>query len=299
MNTSARIDVRPLNVTSPNRLGALRAATFTLVGGTICTLAGVNGSGKSTRFKTVMAFLGLALGAAALPAQITEWTTTVKPGRFLLEVDAISLSIDREPGLKYTAFGAASTFLTTGLTANWDIQVGANFFLSQKFDAAGLTERQSGVGDMYVRTKWRFYESTDTYTSFAVLPYIKFPTNSGGVGNDAVEGGVIFPFQTQLTGGFNFAAMGKLDLLRNDNDDGYDTYWFASASVGRHILKAIGIYGEATMAKSSGGAPWEGTMGVGATLEISEHAWWDYAIYRGVSSGATDWNHVLRFNYGF
>lgn len=246
-----------------------------------------------------MLVLGLVLGAATLPAQITEWTTTVKPGRFLLEVDAISLSIDREPGLKYTAFGAASTFLTTGLSANWDIQVGAQFFLSQKFDAAGLTERQSGVGDVYVRTKWRFYESEDTYTSIAVLPYLKLPTNSGGVGNDAVEGGVIFPFQTQLTGGFSFAAMGKLAFLRNDSDDGYDTYWFASATVSRRILKAIGIYGEATMAISSGSAPWAGTMGVGATLNVSESVWWDYAIYRGLSSGATDWNHVLRFNYGF
>ena len=56
-----------------------------------------------------------------------------------------------------------------------------------------LIDRQSGVGDMYVRTKWRFYESTDTYTSIALLPYVKFPTNTGGVGNDAVEGGLIVP----------------------------------------------------------------------------------------------------------
>ncbi len=243
--------------------------------------------------------LGLTLGAATLPAQITEWTTTVKPGRFLLEVDAISLSIDREPGLKYTAFGAASTFLTTGLTANWDIQMGAQFSLSQKFDAAGLTERHSGMGDIYLRTKWRFYESAETSTAIALLPYVKLPTNSGGVGNDSVEGGIIVPLQTELVGGFNFAAMGGLDFLRNDNDDGYDTHWFASASVSRRILKTIGIYGEATMAKSSGSAPWAGTMGVGATLNVSESVWWDYAIYRGLSSGATDWNHVLRFNYGF
>ena len=242
---------------------------------------------------------GFALGAGTLHAQLTEWTTTVKPGRFLVEVDAISLSIDREPGLKYTAFGAASTFLTTGLTANWDIQVGAEFFLSQKFDAAGLAERQSGVGDMYVRTKWRFYESEDTYTSIALLPYVKLPTNSGGVGNGAVEGGLIIPLQTELTGGFKLAAMGRLSFLRNDNDDGYDTYWFASASVSRPILSAIGVYGEATVAKSSGGAPWAGALGVGATLKIAEHAWWDYALYRGLSSGATDWNHVLRFNYRF
>jgi len=248
------------------------------------------------RLLHVVALLALAAGARG---QITESPVTVQPGHFLLEIDALSLSIDREPGLKYTAFGAASTFLSTGLTARLDLQVGAEFYLSQKFDAAGLTERQSGMGDVYVRAKYRFYEAEDTYTAVAILPYVKIPTNSGGVGNDAVEGGIIMPFHTQLTGGFDFAAMAQLDFLRNDNDDGYDTYWFASASLTRHILKAVGVYGEAAVAKSSGGAPWEGTIGAGATLTVSKFAWWDFAVYRGISDGASDWTHVLRFNYGF
>jgi hypothetical protein len=155
------------------------------------------------------------------------------------------------------------------------------------------------VGDVYLRAKYRFFESNDTYTAVAVLPFVKIPTNSGGVGNDSVEGGVIIPMQTQLIGGFDFAAMAEVDFLRNDADDGYDTYWFASAYLHRNILKAIGIYGEAAAAKSSGGAPWEGTLGAGVTLTVSEHAWWDFAVYRGISSGAADWNHVLRFNFGF
>lgn len=252
-------------------------------------------------YKILHAAIPLLVLAAAVAgrAQFTETPATVAPGRFLLEVDALSLSIDREPGLKYTAFGAATTFLSTGLASNWDIQVGAEFYITQKFDAAGLTERQSGVGDLYVRTKWRFYESESTYTSIAVLPYVKIPTNTGGVGNDAVEGGLIVPLQTELVGGFQLAAMAELDFVRNDNDDGYDSYWFASVSVTRQVLKLIGLYGEASAAKSSGGYPWEGTMGFGATLAVGEHAWWDYGVYRGISSGAADWTHVLRFNWGF
>jgi hypothetical protein len=93
--------------------------------------------------------------------------------------------------------------------------------------------------------------------------------------------------------------MAGMDFLRNDSDDGYDTYLFSSASLHRQLLKAIGIYGEAVAAKSSGGAPWEGTIGAGATLTVSKFAWWDFAVYRGISDGASDWTHVLRFNYGF
>ncbi len=243
--------------------------------------------------------VGLAVLAGVAGAQITETPVTVQPGHFLLEMDALSFKVDREPGLKYTAFGAASTFLTTGLTSRLDLQLGAEFYLSQKFDAAGLIDRQSGVGDVYIRAKYRFYESNDTYTAVAVMPFVKIPTNSGGVGNDSVEGGVIVPFQTELVGGFTLGAMAELDFIRNDANNGYDTYWSGSASLTRQFFKRVGLYGEAVAAKSSGGAPWEGTLGAGATLTVSKYAWWDFAIYRGISEGAADWTHVLRFNYGF
>jgi hypothetical protein len=253
------------------------------------------------RSAPVVLFLLLGLAAFCLPlrGQITEWPETVAPGRFLVEIDAISLTIDREPGLKYTAFGAASTFVTTGLTSKWDIQVGAEFFISQKFDAAGLTERQRGVGDVYIRTKYRFYESNDTYTAAAIIPYVKIPTNSGGVGNDSVEGGVILPFSAQLLGGFNFYAMAELDFLRNDLDDGYDSYWFFSAALNRSVTRGIGIYGEMTAAKSSGASGVDGMLGAGVTLAVSDKTWWDFAFYRGISSSASDWTHVVRFNWGF
>jgi len=246
----------------------------------------------------------LTLTAGLLPglpasAQITEWTTTVAPGRFLLEMDAVSLSFDKEPGYKYTAFGAASTFLTTGLTESWDIQIGAELFLTQKVDEGGLSDRDSGVGDIYLRTKWRFYENQETGTSVAILPYVKVPTNSGDVGNDAMEGGVIIPWATKLTGGFDLNAMAEFDFQRNDADDGYDLYCYLSASLAREITSAIGVYGELALAKSSGGSPFEGVAGAGVTLALSERTWWDLAVYKGLSDGATDWNHVLRFNFEF
>jgi hypothetical protein len=246
--------------------------------------------------------LSLAAGLGLVSpssAQITEWTTTVAPGRFLLEMDAVSLSFDKEPGYKYSAFGAASTFLTTGLTDSWDIQVGAELFISQKVELGGPSDRDSGVGDIYLRTKWRFYENEETGTAVAILPYVKLPTNSGGVGNDAMEGGIIFPWTTKLTGGFDLNAMAEFDLLRNDADDGYDLYCYFSGSLGREITSAIGVYAELALAKSSGGSPVEGVLGAGVRLSISERTYWDLAVYKGISDGATDWNHVLRFNYGF
>lgn len=253
---------------------------------------------NSLRIRTLSILAALWLASPAM-AQITEWTTTVAPGRFLLEMDAISLTLDKDAGGKYTGFGAGSTFLSTGLAHNWDIQVGAEFFISQKYEGGSFTDRNSGIGDVYVRTKWRFYEETSTGTAVAIIPYVKLPTNSGNVGNKSTEGGIIVPWTTTLLGGFNFNAMAELDFLRNDADDGYDTNWYASASLTRALTKAVGLYGEAVLGKTSGSSATEGLMGGGVTVAISDRAWWDFAVYRGVSRDAADWNHVIRFNIEF
>jgi len=243
--------------------------------------------------------LALGLGAGVcVRAQMTETPVTVQPGHFLLEIDALSLSLDRNGDDKYTAFGAGLVFLTTGVTRNWDVQVGAQLFLSQDYDREGVSERDSGVGDVYLRTKWHVYESATTWTSLALMPYIKIPTN-GGVGNDSVEGGLIIPWETRIWGDVEVAAMAQVDIQRNAADEGYDTHWYASAAASRQLTKQIGLYAEAAIGKSSGGDDREGVLGGGATYALSENMWFDLAAYHGLASGASDWNYVLRFNLGF
>lgn len=240
----------------------------------------------------------LALGLAGrLPAQITQWPTTVAPGHFLLEMDALSLTLDHEPGFKYTAFGAASTLLTTGLTDHLDLQLGADLYISQRIENDSFTERKSGMGAVRVRTKWRFYDEGGT--AVAIMPYFKIPTNGGGLGNNSLEGGVIVPWSTDLPTGFKFAAMAELDFLRNDNDNGYDTRWYAAATFSRSITNALAIYGEATLGKSTGSGSAQGVMGGGATLSLTRDVWWEYAIYKGISTAAPDWQHVLRLKIRF
>ena len=245
-------------------------------------------------------WLGWAvLIAPAGLAQITETPVTVAPGRFLLRMDALSLTLNHDAGTRYAANGVASTFLTTGLTASLVVQVGAEVFLDQRFDSGGLNDRRSGIGDLYLRTKWRFYEDESTGTAVALLPFVKLPTSTGGVGKKAMEGGLIVPWKADLVGGVSLTAMAELDFLRNDNDNGYDSFWNAYLALHRHVTKALGFYGEATLGKSSGGAPGEGKLGGGVTFAVSDNVTWDYAIYRGFSSGTSDWKHVLRLNWGF
>jgi manganese/iron transport system ATP-binding protein len=62
----ASISVRDLTVTYNNGLTAVHDASFELDPGTICALVGVNGSGKSTVFKSIMGFVEPASGEIRL-----------------------------------------------------------------------------------------------------------------------------------------------------------------------------------------------------------------------------------------
>jgi manganese/iron transport system ATP-binding protein len=61
-NFAASISLRGVTVTYPNGHTAVQDASFDLDPGTICALVGVNGSGKSTIFKTIMGFIRPSAG---------------------------------------------------------------------------------------------------------------------------------------------------------------------------------------------------------------------------------------------
>lgn len=236
----------------------------------------------------------------ALHAQITERPDTVQPGHFLVKMDALSIAtnLHDSAGGNYSAVAVAKTFVTTGITDSLDVQVGADVFVSQKYTtAAGFTDRQSGLGDLYFRTKWNFYR--DALSAVSIMPYVRLPTSTGHVGKTGIQGGVIVPWATYLPTGGTFLAMGQWDFVRNDADNGYDSFWLATATLEQPFTSLLKIYGDVTVGKSSSGAPWAGTLGGGVQLHLSSLYWWDFAVYRGLSRGAPDWHPVIRVNWGF
>lgn len=243
------------------------------------------------------ALLVLLFGLAALArGQFTETPYPVARGSFLLEIDAIDIAIDRNADYDYTAVGVGTVLVTTGLTPDLDLQLGAQLFHSQRLEYDTFTERDSGLGAVLVRTKWRFY--SDDYTTMALLPYVRIPTDSSAPGTRKVEGGVILPWEAYFPGGFHLGAQAQVDLARNPQDDGYDVNWRAAAYVERALPANLGLYGEAIVWKSSGGESLAGQVGGGLTLD-TRIGRWDYAIYRGVAGRASDWVGALRFRRQF
>jgi hypothetical protein len=243
-----------------------------------------------------------ALAAWALPAaaQVTERPQTTPPGRVLMRIDGIRLSFDRSDaaGNTYDAVGVASTTLRTGLTETVDIQVGLDLFLRETIRSGGRRNSHSGLGDVALRTKWTFWRDEKAGAAAAVMPYVRFPTGSGGMGSEAVEGGVIVPWAMETGAGFKAGAMFQWDTVRNDADNGYDARWFVSGFAIRDLTQIFAIYGEATAeTRSTGFSESEVNIGVGAIWRLSKKLELDYELQRGINSRAAAWTHIFRANW--
>lgn len=244
----------------------------------------------------------LGMQAARVAAQVTETPETMAPGRFLLRVDAITVGVDRDPSApkSYTALGLASALLAAGVTRDLDLQFGMQFFLRQTYQVQGANRTSSGRGDTTLRAKYTFWRDPARGAAMAVIPYVKLPSNTGGVGNNHTEGGVIVPWSMDLGRGTVAGAMAEWDILRNPANTRYDSRWLVTAFAKQHLVGSLGVYAETTLAVSSASlSSFTGGLGGGATFDVSKSLQFDYGLSRGLGNRSTDWLHVLRVRWQF
>lgn len=230
-------------------------------------------------------------------AQLTESPATIEPGKLLFEVDGLRLSFDREGGEKMRALGIASTLVSAGLTPTVDFQVGADIFLRETLEVSGRRETSSGIGDLSLRTKWNFW-TDERRGSLAVIPYVRLPTGTGAVSAEAVEGGIILPWQSAPRAGFTAGGMLQADVVRDNSGNGHDSAWLLSGYLQRDLTRTFGLYAEMVVhSHHDRSSDFHGTLGAGVLWTLGSHLVLDYELLRGLNSRALDWTHFLRASW--
>lgn len=279
----------------------LPAWTFYLAGHRHFRLHSHGMTTQLRRARPVLFQLLLTLAAVLrLSAQVTESPRTVAPGRALVRMDGLKLTFDRADaaGNTYDAVGVASTTLRAGLTPTVDLQLGFDFFIRETIKFRGARNSHSGLGDISFRTKWTFWSDDKRGAAAAVMPYLRFPTGSGGVGSKATEGGIIVPWAMDAGAGFKAGAMFQWDVVRNAADNGYDARWFVSGFAVRDLSRTFAVYGESTAELSSTGfSNSAATIGAGVLWRFAQHLVFDYELQRGLGNRAAAWTHIWRANW--
>ncbi len=223
----------------------------------------------------------------------TESPYTVDAGHFQVELDLLSYAYDCESDTTVESFAITPINFKVGLLPNMDLQVLVETYnvVRTRDHATRQREEMSGFGDVTVRWKTNLWGNDGGATAFGVMPFIKFPTNQDGLGNDALEGGIILPLAIGLPGDFNLGAMTELDFVQNENGSDHHLEFVNSITLSHSIIGELSGYVEFFSSVSSeGDAEWVGTFDFGFTYGLTPNMQLDAGMNIGVTRSANDLN---------
>ena len=222
----------------------------------------------------------------------TESPFTVDAGHYQLEIDFANFTYDKTGGTTTKAWGVGGVNLKAGLLNQVDVQlVYDNYLNVQTKENAGESAARSGFGDFTTRLKINLWGDDGGTTVFALLPYAKFPTSTDDLGNDAVEGGVIFPLAVSLPHDFDLSLETATSWMKNINSSAYHEEFIASASLDHQIIgKLSGFVEFFSKFTTESHAGWVGTVDAGLEYLVTKNVQLDCDCYFGVTPAAAEYN---------
>jgi hypothetical protein len=165
--------------------------------------------------------------------------------------------------------------------------------------AAGVSKRR-GFGDITTRVKWNLWGNDGGETAFALMPYLKLPTNQDQLGNRSVEGGLIAPLAVELPAGWGMVLMTQFDVVRNEASSGYHPEFVNSVSFSHDLIGDLGGYVEFfSKVSTERGSAWEGTVDLGLTYALTKNVQLDAGINFGLTRAADDFNPFIGLSWRF
>ncbi len=227
----------------------------------------------------------------------TESPYTVDAGHYQVEASLIDYSYDhrnvQHSDARADNFSVMPVNIKAGLLNNADLQVVLNPYIEERSQDEGLIERKHGFGDVQTRLKVNFWGNDEGSSAFAAMPFIKFPTSTGNLGNDAVEGGLILPLAFSLPAGWNMGIMAEFDVSRNDQKDYYTDY-IHSLTFGHQIIGDLSGYVEFFSSfNQQEDAGWVATFDAGFTYGLTADIQLDLGVNVGLTRAADDFNPFL------
>ena len=228
----------------------------------------------------------------------TESPYTVDAGRFQIELDAATYTRDRSAGVRTETVSVVPVNLKLGLDRATDIQLIVEPYLRRTVTdrRTGARETTDGFGDVTVRVKRNLWGDDGGRTAFALMPFVKLPTNAGDLGNGKVEFGVIAPLAVALSERIGLGLMTELDVVEDDDARGYRASFINSATLGFALTDRLGMYTELFTER---GDDWIVTGDVGVTYALSDYTQIDAGANLGLTRPADDLAVFVGFSRRF
>jgi hypothetical protein len=168
---------------------------------------------------------------------------TVDAGYLQLESDVFNGSFQRTGGITTDVWFVTDPNLKFGMSNTFDVELDlAPLVLVRTHNSVtGRTKTLSGVGDLILRGKWAAIGNSGSDFALAIDPFLKLPTARAGIGNGAVEGGIVVPFSIALSDDWSVGTTPELDLLEDALGQGRHVNLVDVVSVGRSVTPDVTI----------------------------------------------------------
>lgn len=223
----------------------------------------------------------------------TESPFTVDAGHYQLEMDFANYAYNQSDGMTTKAWNVAPFNLRIGLLNQVELNLIFDNYLHVRTDdrLARTSTTQSGIGDLTTRLKINLWGDDGGKTAFALLPFVKIPTSTDGLGNSAVEGGVIFPLAVKLPADFDLGLESAVSCLRDNSDSNYHADFINSITLDHGIIGKLSGYVEFySEISSEPQSAWIGTVDVGLEYLLSKNVQLDCGCNFGVTRAADNFN---------
>ncbi len=227
---------------------------------------------------------------------ITDDTGTQGRGKFLLEVNS-EFAHEDEDGTKVDTFEVAPT-LSYGILDNIDLVLGVPF-QSIRTKEEGETFTESGISDISLEVKWRFYEKDGL--SLALKPGISLPTGDEEEGLGAGRAGYSLFFITSKEIE-PWAFHLNLGYIRNENKaEERKNLWHASFAGTVEVAKDLKLAGNIGIEKNTDRTVETDPAFIlgGVIYSITENLDIDFGIKGGLNKPETDYSLLAGIAWRF
>ena len=232
----------------------------------------------------------------------TDSPFTVDAGHFQVEMDFANLTYDRSGGVKTTAWEVAPLNLKVGLLNDVDFQL---VFTPQRWERteyriAGTHMIASGFDGITPRLKINLLGNDGGFFALALIPFIKLPVSSVGLGNNAVEGGLGIPFAFDIPG-WDVGFQTTFHYNRNSIGNAYHAEFDNSVSIGHPIIgeklsASVEFFSSVSRERGEG---WVGTIDTWLTYQATKNLRFDAGVYIGVTPAADNWHPFAGMTWRF
>jgi hypothetical protein len=176
---------------------------------------------------------------------VTETPHTVEAGHFQYEADLFKFQRERSEETRQHSWLANQVNLKLGLLKNTALQVMVQSYGKEINHEITSGEKQSasGFGDITLRVKQSLYGNYDGNFSIALMPYVKFPTNTYS-DNKMYEEGLMVPMLFKLPHDWKIGMQVEGDYLKDDDAPARHAELLQSVSLSHVLFKKLEVFGE-------------------------------------------------------